>query len=494
MFRLAAVLAAAAFSADSWAGAQRADPQTEVRGTWVTTTANDAISTPAKTAETMRRLRDIGLNTVYVEVWKNGYTQFPSKVLERTIGVDRRPALMKQDPSDEPGAVDAPGRDLLRETLTEAHANGLFYIAWFEYGFMAAHKSTENHLTRMKKDWLSQDIKGNTVAPNGFIWMNPLHPEPRRFLLDLVLEAVDRYDLDGIQIDDRIVWPYITMGYDPYTRSVYANEHGGTQPPEDHTDESWRRWRANKVNEYSKQFVQELRAARPGLIISLSPAVYPWCYEYYCLEWPTWAAWSEKDRAALGGSGLASRMTPRWDEFIPQCYRFSYEAFEKTWLDQIEHMNKKGGGRVADMLPGIRVVGEGKDSPWDDLRKSIELARRTGAGGHVHWFSRGVFLYERELTEFYNAAKLGPAKHPKFPAGWRTPATLTREGESWRVGPMEAGVYDVMAFDGRSWSMVRTIDATSKMAGTLEPLPAGTQRAVMLRNRVRDNSAWPPVR
>jgi uncharacterized lipoprotein YddW (UPF0748 family) len=39
----------------------------------------------------MRRLREIGLNTVYVETWKNGYTQFPSETLERVIGLDRRP-------------------------------------------------------------------------------------------------------------------------------------------------------------------------------------------------------------------------------------------------------------------------------------------------------------------------------------------------------------------------------------------------------------------
>ena len=63
----------------------------EVRGTWLTTTGNDALATPEKTAASMRALRAIGLNTVYVEVWKNGYTQFPSEVLRKTIGVDRHP-------------------------------------------------------------------------------------------------------------------------------------------------------------------------------------------------------------------------------------------------------------------------------------------------------------------------------------------------------------------------------------------------------------------
>ncbi len=390
-------------------------PKPEVRGTWLTTTANDAIATPEKTRATMRRLKDIGLNTVYVEVWKNGYTQFPSQVLKREIGLDRRPALMPQDPADKPEAIAREGRDLLKETLTEARANGLVYIAWFEYGFMAAHKSTDNHLRRMKKEWLSLDKDGNEVAPNGFVWMNPLHPEARKFLLDLVLEAVNTYELDGIQLDDRIVWPYITMGYDPYTKKIYAQEHAGKEPPLDHTDPEWVRWRADKVNEYARLFVEEVRRAKPGLIVSLSPAVYPWCYEHYCLEWPKWAAWkpgnTEGAKAARPGGGAGVW----WDEFIPQCYRMNYPAFEQTWRDQVKWMKQDGGGRVGDMLAGIRVVGDGPDATWEDVRKSIELVRATGGGGHVLWFSRGVLdLYPEQLKTFYGGW-VEPGRRAKRP-------------------------------------------------------------------------------
>jgi uncharacterized lipoprotein YddW (UPF0748 family) len=386
----------------------------EVRGTWITTTANDAIATPERTAETMKRLREIGINTVYVECWKNGYTQYPSEVLKRTIGVDRRPALMKQDPADSPDAVKDAGRDLLAETLGEARKNDLAYIAWFEYGFMAAHKSTDNHLWRMKKDWLSRDKDGNEIAPNGFVWMNPLHPEARRFLLDIVLEAVAKYDLDGIQLDDRIVWPYINMGYDDYTKKVYAQEHGGKEPPLDHKDPAWMRWRADKVNEFSKMFVQEIRNAKPDLIISLSPAPYPWVYDNYLLEWPKWAAWTEEDRMEMRGDWAGNGVTPRWDEYIPQCYRFSYDAYAKTWNEQVENMKTMGAGRVSDLIAGIRVVGEGKDSTWEDLRKSIELVRATGGGGHVHWFSRGVLdVFPAELTEFYDVKNKGYVPNPR---------------------------------------------------------------------------------
>ncbi len=465
------------------ATADKSAPQTtseaiaEVRGTWITTTANTAIATPENTAKTMKRLREIGLNTVYVEVWKNGYTQFPSEALNKVVGVKMRPNQFPQDPSDSADTLKRAPRDLLQETLIEAHRNGLITMAWFEYGFMAAYKTTNPHLRRMKPEILSRDITGNEVAPNGFVWMNPLHPVARKLLLDIVLEAVDKYDLDGVQLDDRIVWPYITMGYDDYTKKIYAEEHNGASPPADHKDPAWMRWRADKVNEYARIFVQEVRAKRPHLIISLSPAVYPWSWEYYLLEWPKWGAWTAKD-ALTNVSLAAQKVTPRWDEFIPQVYRFNYPAFEKTWLEQIEHMRVLGGNRQKDMLAGIRVVGEGKDSTWEVLRQSIDLTRKTGSGGHVLWFSRGVLdVYPNELTKYYN----GHVESPKFASGWRRTSIGLFRGNGatgrveWSHPDIPRGRYRLIGFDGKSWQYVdeqlieRSSGATCKTVFFVEP-------------------------
>lgn len=460
-------------------------PAAEVRGTWVTTTANTAIATPEDSARTMRRLREIGLNTVYVETWKNGYTQYPSEVLKRTIGVDRRPALVPQDPSDRPEALRAPGRDLLEETLIEAHRQGLLYVAWFEYGFMAAHKDTQNHLRRTYPQWLSRDAKGNEVAKNGFVWMNPLHPEPRRFLLDLVLEAAEKYDLDGVQLDDRIVWPYIDMGYDDFTKQAYAAENGGRMPPEDPKDAGWMRWRADKVNEYSRQFVQEIRGAHPEVLTSLSPAVYPWCFEFYLLEWPKWAAWTASDTLPLPQGSPGHGVAPRWDEFIPQVYRFNYKAFEQTWVDQVRHMRELGAGRVGDLIAGIRVVGEGKDSTWEDLRDSIALVRRTGGGGHVHWFSRGVLeVYPDELTKLY--AESGAARHPARPEGWRRPSTVLTRGENgqWRAMGVVPGRYRIIVDRDTAeggWSYQG--EASARAGPVTVTLPEWVARAELLVDR-----------
>jgi uncharacterized lipoprotein YddW (UPF0748 family) len=415
----------------------------EVRGTWLTTTANNAIATPADTARSMQKLREIGLNTVYVEAWKNGYTQYPSLVLARTVGVTQRPTAAAQDPSD---SKQLPARDLLQETLIEAHRNGLHYIAWFEYGFMAAHASTMNHLRRMKPQWLSRDINGSEVAPNGFVWMNPLHPEARRFLLDITLEAMQRYDLDGVQFDDRIVWPYVTMGYDDYTRSVYAAEHAGRQPPTDPRDPAWMRWRADKLNALVREFVAELRAARPALLLSLSPAVYPWSFEHYLLEWPQWALWPKHQQ---------------WDEFVPQAYRTSYAAFDSTWLEQTQALKSTGAYQPQALLAGIRINGAGEPSSWPQLKDSIALARKLKQGGHVLWFSKGVLdNFANELTTLY--AQDGPALHPRLPKGWRRPAVaLQRSDSGWVFGPNveppPPGRYRAIGFDGQAWRYLQDL-------------------------------------
>lgn len=421
----------------------------EVRGTWLTTTANDALRTPRDTADAMRRLKHIGINTVYVEAWKNGYAQFPSQVLARALGG-------QADPAQAP-------RNLLQESLIEAHRNGLIYVAWFEYGFMAAHKDTMNELRRQKPAWLSRDIHGSEVAPNGFVWLNPLHPEARGLLLDLVLEAVDRYDIDGIQLDDRIVWPHVAMGYDDYTQQVFASEHGGRRPPADHTDPAWMAWRAAKVESFARTFTVELRKRKPRLLVSLSPAVYPWSWEHYLMAWPKWRG---------------------WDEAIPQVYRFSFDAFEKTWREQLAAVRKHGDGRMP-LVAGIRIVGDGPDSSWDQLRRSIELARATGGAGHVLWFSRGVLdKYDEQLAALY--AESGPASSPHFDAGWRVKSmALVQHGPArgagamWRVPPRARGVYQLIGHDGYRWSY---LGMTARGQGRVS-LPARYRAVELLVDR-----------
>lgn len=415
----------------------------EVRGTWLTTTANEAISSPERTARTMRTLREMGLNTVYVEVWKNGYTEFPSETMKRTVGVE-----MRVNPSPGGPAIQ---RDLLEETMIEAHRNGLVYVGWFEYGFMAAHQGTKNEL-QARKDWLSLDKNGNEIAKNGFVWLNPLHPDAQALLIGIVKDAIKKYDLDGIQLDDRIVWPYIDMGYDEFTQNLYASENGGRRPPIDHLDPYWVEWRKRKVEAFSKRFVREIReTAGPDFIISLSPGPHPWALENYLIDWPSWSRWTDG---------------PTWDEYIPQVYRMNYGAFARDWVQQVGFM----GDRKKDLIAGIRMVGDGPDLKSDEIAPHVDLVRETAAGGHCWWFSRGVLdVFPRELAAIYDVKRNGQAPHPRFGAGWRpAPVVLRKSGSEWVGRVDEAGDYRVIGrFDGR-WRTVRELKVRTAGAQRLK--------------------------
>ena len=86
------------------------------------------------------------------------------------------------------------------------------------------------------------------------------------------------------------------------------------------------------------------------------------------LEWPQWAR---------GPAGVG------WDGFIPQAYRHSYAAFRAAWQERISELRKEGVCRAKDLVADIRIVGDGPDSSWAQLRDSMLVARREGNGGHV---------------------------------------------------------------------------------------------------------------
>lgn len=350
-------------------------PKAELRGVWLTTTANDALQTPAKTESTLRRLKDIGLNTVYVEVWKNGYTQFPSRALSAVTGVDRHPNLGKS-------------RDLLDETLREAHRNGLTYIAWFEYGFMAAHEGTQNELLEKRRHWMTATSDGSLISEqNPFVWMNPSRPECQEFLLKLIKEAVRNYPIDGIQLDDRIAWP-TSMGYDPFTVAAYARAHEGASPPQNAKDPAWVRWRAERVTEFAERLSRELKAIRPNLIVSISPAVYPWSLENYACDWPKW-------------------LRNGWmTEFVPQVYRKAAADFARDWKSQFELFENPGSRLAA----GVMVDGSQGTVPWEDVRANLDLLAQTESG-HVFWFSRSLLQSHAESLRAYYRSR-GPARNP----------------------------------------------------------------------------------
>jgi uncharacterized lipoprotein YddW (UPF0748 family) len=172
--------------------------------------------------EVMANLAKHHLNTLYPAVWNRGYTLHPSPVAKQASGI-RRDRLTS--------VPLIPFQDSLGELVHQAHRQHLRLIPWFEYGLMVP---TSAALAQKHPNWLTTTSAGETVpgakpAPKinpllrplvrplwnlqqeaagaNQAWLNPFHPEVQEFLVDLIVDVVQRYGVDGIQLDDHFGLP-----------------------------------------------------------------------------------------------------------------------------------------------------------------------------------------------------------------------------------------------------------------------------------------------
>jgi len=100
--------------------------------------------------------------------------------------------------------------------IDAGHAAGIKVHAWFEYGFSSSYSANGGAIINAKPEWAALDQNGKLVVKNGFDWLNAFLPEVQDFVLNLVMEVVTKYDVDGIQGDDRLPALPSTAGYDAY--------------------------------------------------------------------------------------------------------------------------------------------------------------------------------------------------------------------------------------------------------------------------------------
>jgi len=367
----------------------------EIRGTWLTTTSSDDWST-ANLQNTMNSLKQTGFNTVYVEAWKQGYTNYTSASLSAFTG----------SPSLNPTVG---GRNFLNETRTAAANAGLIHGAWFEYGLMAEYSSPSNPLAVKCRDatwtvgttsgtgWLLEDSAGNyTNSSNNFVWMNPLVPEVRNLIKGIVVDAINQFDLQVVQFDDHLAWP-VQFGFDDYTKAVYKQETNRNLPT-NYLDSNFRTWRQGKTEALFEEIAAAAKAAKPSVIVSLSPSTASFSSSNYCADWTKW---------------LDST-----DEVLPQVYRSTYGSFATDWAAQIT----ASGTYRPELAAGLRLLGTGSATPWVDLQQQLDRTRTDTALGHSIWYSEGVTVsgtvnpsnYNSQIKAYYDVPTNGPAANPHF--------------------------------------------------------------------------------
>jgi uncharacterized lipoprotein YddW (UPF0748 family) len=334
-----------------------------IRGAWVTTTASTALNSAADIKTTVANFKAAGLSHIFIVVYNNARTVYPSTVMQNLIGKSIKEGFE--------------GRDPLKEMIDEAHANNMKVHAWFEYGFSSSYSANGGLIVQAKPHWAGKNQAGNLLVKNGFDWLNALHPEVQDFLMSLIMEVVTRYNVDGIQGDDRLPAMPSEGGYDDYTVNLYQAEHAGANPPTNTKDPAWLQWRAQKLNKFMKRIFTEVKAAKPAVKIIMSPSVYPFALNEYLQDWPTWVDSS-------------------WvDGIIPQVYRYDIAAYRATLQSQKTYFKS----RTNLYTPGV-LLKSGTYLPSDQFLTDMIQANRTeGYKGEVFFFYEGV---KDKLNYFIN--------------------------------------------------------------------------------------------
>jgi uncharacterized lipoprotein YddW (UPF0748 family) len=351
-------------------------PASELRGIWLTNVDSEVLFSKSNLEQGIERLENLKFNTIYPTVWNEGYTLYPSKVAERVTGVELHPEPRLQ------------GRDMLKEAIELGHKKNLTVIPWFEFGLMAP---AESELVQQHPDWIGKRKDGSqvyTMHDKPMVWLNPAHTEVQNFIRDMMIEVVEKYDVDGVQIDDHFGMP-VELGYDEYTVELYKKEHQGKAPPPNPNNKAWMRWRASKVTDLMLTTYSGIKTRKPDCIVSVSPNPREFSYEMFLQDWASWAR--------LGFV----------DELIVQVYRndFSRYLYELADFNRPEMVSIRQRIPVSvGILTGLRVM----NIDISQIQKQVQTARDRRLSG----FS--FFFYESlgDRDDAFQAMLTGSADRP----------------------------------------------------------------------------------
>ena len=177
-------------------------------------------------------------------------------------------------PSIEPRAeAVTEGFDPLAYLIRGGAALGVRIHAWVNVFFVWSHPDKRpprdpSHVTRAHPEWLLRPDGVNALDPAGGkdwegIYTDPANAEARRHTIDVFVDIVRRYPVEGLHYD-----------YVRYPQVTYASS------PDDH----------RHVTTLVRDSAPRVRAARPGIVISA--AVFPdatVARDRVLQRWPEWA-------------------------------------------------------------------------------------------------------------------------------------------------------------------------------------------------------------
>jgi uncharacterized lipoprotein YddW (UPF0748 family) len=432
----------------------------EFRAVWVSTVANidwpskqnlNAAQQQSEAIAILDRAKALNLNAIVLQVRPSADAIYASKIepwSEYLTGAQGRPPQPWYDP--------------LKFWVTEAHARGLELHAWFN-PYRARHDNARspaahNHITRANPAAVKRYGK--------YMWMDPGEESAAKQTLDVILDVVRRYDIDGVHIDDYF-YPYPIEAAEVAGNAAALDGRAGKTELEFPDTPAWERyratggrldrasWRRQNVNQLIEAMYKGIHAEKSWVRFGISP---------FGLGRP--------DRRPPGITGFSQYdklyadaelwLENGWlDYMAPQLYwpiaapAQAYDVLLDYWISQ----NRKG----RHMWPGLytsRIGAPTRDYEPEEILQQINVTRgRPAAGGHVH-FSMAPLMQNRKgiSDKLMDSTYAGPALVPATPwLGSDKPATPTvtaaRNGSALhlKLAGKANTLYAIWSRHGKQW-------------------------------------------
>jgi len=301
-----------------------------------------------------------------------------------------------------------PGWDPLQVMLDRAHAAGLEVHAWINTysawrGESPPPHSQPEHVLNAHPDWVAVDSAGNPRPPGAeYVALSPGNPAVQQHILDVVVDVVSRYDVDGVHFD-YVRYSGRDFSYDAVTKQRLAS------PTDNPRGLSRADWQREQVTELVRRAHATVKAIKPRVQVSAAVwGVYrnPWGwpikntgYDTYCQDSRGWLR-----------EGIV-------DFVVPMTYWQigGMPDFVATVRDFLGATYGRG------VYPGLGVFQ--KWATWDEVKAQIELARSQGAGGVVLFSYPEALRLKGQLAGVWSTPAATPWSASPSPTGATASAT-----------------------------------------------------------------------
>ena len=233
----------------------------EFRGVWVATVGNvDWPSTPglpvaqqkAELLAILDRAQRMNLNAVIFQVRPCCDALYESKLEPWSYYLT---GAMGRAPS--------PYYDPLAFAIEEAHRRGLQLHAWFSpyraWRLLDKTPIAASHVSRTHPEWVRKY--------GDLLWIDPGEKGAEDYTVRVIMDVVNRYDIDGVTFDDRLGYPEP----DPQHKQDFPDgasygryrASGGRLDRDD--------WRRENINNFVHRVYDGVKAAKPWVQVGIAP-------------------------------------------------------------------------------------------------------------------------------------------------------------------------------------------------------------------------------